>query len=535
MTDPLARMAIIGTARAGGEPLRTTLPVNELLAPGDAEDRERGLLLLAGAQAVYRLAGQAAPLSEAPPPVPAPRETMVPLSDGTAALIASLRDEATKRDLLIEAAHRTAAVRKRLPHGMLPGILDEKDATLRTAFRPLLGERGLWLASLNDGWDWALQPAYAANELPPDVGRIWDEGSFAERRAILVKLRAVARAQAREWLSAVWTKEKAEQRVELLKTFAVGLEPGDEPFLETLLDDRSAAVRAEAAAQLCRIPTSALTARMIARADAMLSFTRTSSGGLAKRLKAAMGVGAAGSIEVTLPTAVDQAWERDGVPEKPPAGSGIGQKAFWLARTLAMVPLDHWRDRFGVAPDEIVVATDGSEWQENLLEGWTKSFVTLGGEGWLSPLWRAWSDLAKTRKQAWSTAQTALGDLFRASLQPDQEQRVLELLRSPIPGAGAILSTALAELARPWRREFTTTMLDIIRDDAAAASADQRNAWSGWLGIVALAVPPELLDAALAPWPDFSDEPAERHWHRAFTQFVETLQTRKKIYEEIVP
>jgi hypothetical protein len=459
MTDPLARMAIIGTARAGAEPVRTASPVDDLAAPLGAEDRERTLLLLAGAQAVYRLAGQAAPLSTTPPPAPAPTETLAPLSEGAAALIASLRGEAAKRDLLIEAAHRIATVRRRLSHGMLPGLLDEKDAALRAAFRPILGERGLWLASFNDAWKWALQPADAGRELPPDAERIWEEGSFAERRAILAKLRAVAPAQTREWLSVVWAKEKAEQRVELLKTFTVGLGADDESFLETLLDDRSAAVRAEAAAQLCRIPTSALAARMIARADAMLSFTRPTSGGLTKRLKAAIGAGATGSIAVTLPSAIDPAWERDGIPEKPPAGSGIGQKALWLARTLAMVPLDHWREKFGVAADEIVAASNGSEWQENLLEGWTKSATNLGGEGWLSPLWRAWVELAKTRKQAWSAAQTALADLFRASPQADREQRILELLHSPIPGAGAVLSTALAELARPWRREFTMTML----------------------------------------------------------------------------
>jgi hypothetical protein len=75
----------------------------------------------------------------------------------------------------------------------------------------------------------------------------------------------------------------------------------------------------------------------------------------------------------------------------------------------------------------------------------------------------------------------------------------------------------------------------MIRDGAAAGSAEQRNAWSGWLAMIAVAVPPGLLDAALTSWPEFSDEPADRHWHRMFTEFVATLQTRKRIYEEIVP
>src|SRR5262249_42913319 len=225
--------------------------------------------------------------------------------------------------------------------------LEEADASVRAALTPVVGERGRWLARLNDAWQWAARAPLPAGQLPPDAETIWDEGSFAERVAVLKQLRAADPTQARDSLAEVWSKEKAEQRAELLQIFDFALHPADEPFLEQALDDRSAAVRAEAAAYLSRLPSSALAQRMLARADAMLTFAPATSGGFLKKLKAAVG-GGSGTIAAEMPAEIDTAWERDGIPAKPP--SGIGQKAFWLLRTLAAVPARPWGRFLAAAP-----------------------------------------------------------------------------------------------------------------------------------------------------------------------------------------
>src|SRR5262249_44489792 len=146
-----------------------------------------------------------------------------------------------------------AAVGQRLPHRLLPTALAEADTSVRAALAPVVGERGRWLAQLNDAWQWAARPPLPADQLPPDAEAIWDEGSFADRCLVLKKLRAIDPAQARDWLAEVWAKEKAEQRAELLQIFDIALHPADEPFLEQALDDRSAAVRTDAAAHLSRL------------------------------------------------------------------------------------------------------------------------------------------------------------------------------------------------------------------------------------------------------------------------------------------
>jgi hypothetical protein len=528
MTAALTRIAIVGTARAGMPPPAADSPLGDLTAALPADDVERSLLLRAGAEAAYRLAGRRPPADATPKPAPAPPDAAREISGAAAHVVASLLGDAGKRALLIEAATRIAAVGQRLPHRLLPSALEEADASVRAALTPVVGERGRWLARLNDDWQWAARAPLPAGQLPPDAEAIWDEGSFAERVAVVKQLRAADPTQARDWLAEVWSKEKAEQRAELLQIFDFALHPADEPFLEQALDDRSAAVRAEAAAYLSRLPSSALAQRMLARADAMLTFAPAASGGFLRKLKAAVGTGS-GTIAVQIPSTIDASWERDGIPAKPP--SGVGQKAFWLLRTLAAVPLAHWCQRFEATPPEIVAATKDSEWRETLLDGWTQSLGRFGGEDWIAPLWQAWIDLAPPLPQL----QPRLEILFRASRLDEKERRLLEMLTSQRAGAGFMVAAFAGELPRPWRRDFVASLLKIGRTEAASG-VQQRVAWGTLLRTVALAVPPALIDAALEPWPEGSKaEPGDRLWERALSDVTGILHTRKKIYEEIRP
>jgi hypothetical protein len=83
----------------------------------------------------------------------------------------------------------------------------------------------------------------------------------------------------------------------------VNLTDEDAPFLDTALDDRSKEVRRAAADLLARLPTSVFVARMLARAQPLLSFKP------AKLLSRA-------SLEVTLPSSPDASAARDGLDPK---------------------------------------------------------------------------------------------------------------------------------------------------------------------------------------------------------------------------
>src|SRR5581483_290377 len=129
----------------------------------------------------------------------------------------------------------------------LPALLDA--ARGRTDLRPAVlafaGPRALWLARLNPEWRFALRASPgdgAALPGPEDVEgvrRLWQEGLFAERVALLGALRSRTPALARELLASTWPTERAEDRLVFLDSLRTGLSAADEPFLEQALGDRS--------------------------------------------------------------------------------------------------------------------------------------------------------------------------------------------------------------------------------------------------------------------------------------------------------
>lgn len=156
----------------------------------------------------------------------------------------------------------------------MPALLDAARARtdLRAPALALAGARGMWLARLNPDWRFALRGgAGGAGELPDvtdgaAVERLWQEGLFAERVALLGAVRAHEAAAAPRLLATTWATERAEDRLMFLDSLRAGLSPQDEPFLEAALGDRSRNVRATAAELLSALPGSALAGRMAERA-----------------------------------------------------------------------------------------------------------------------------------------------------------------------------------------------------------------------------------------------------------------------------
>ncbi|PWS44049.1 hypothetical protein DKT74_13390, partial [Streptomyces sp. ZEA17I] len=141
----------------------------------------------------------------------------------------------------------------------------------------------LWLAALNPEWKFALRGS-AAGAPTPDTGdpeavrRLWEEGLFAERVALLDAVRAQDPAAALALLTTTWSTERAEDRLMFLDALRAGLGAGDEEFLEQALTDRSRNVRATAAELLSALPSSAFAGRMAARAASCVHPDRTGAG-----------------------------------------------------------------------------------------------------------------------------------------------------------------------------------------------------------------------------------------------------------------
>lgn len=516
MDDALVSSALAGTSRRVPD-LTTTTPIDSLIGALGDKSRERALLLAAGAAALYDSAGLVA--AKAPDEqAPAPLETRTEASPRAAALVALMLDDGTYREFLPEALERMRRAGLILPPWLLPDAL-AATGDVREALRPVLGERGRWLARFNPAWRWAVDsPVDASGSLPDDAKTIWENGTEAERLAVLRLLRRHDPAEARAWVESVWSVEKAEVRKDMLETYAVSLSMDDEPFLESTLDDRSSTVRGASAALLARLPDSRLAARMRARGDAVLSFEKKMLRGW--------------RIDVTLPESVSKDWLRDGVETKPPHGMGAGQ--WLLEQVIAAVAPNHWEARSGAKPRDLLAAAAKTEWEDALLQGWRRAATSYKDVDWAALFYR------RDRKDG---AFSIDGDLLALLPLDHIEKITLDLVA--LIGASdqngwtlGVLGSALDAMPTPWRPAFGSAFLvalrtrvkDVVKE--GSYRYQQSDIWSQ----AVRALPPECFGDALLPWRilEHKDAPSiARQWQNQIDGFMTSIRFRQEMIKEI--
>ncbi|MFI0189198.1 DUF5691 domain-containing protein [Streptomyces sp. NPDC017082] len=523
--EELVTTALLGTDRRAPAhtPPGRTAPAALLDAAAVATVRRRAGLRPAPAAA--RPAH--APADPRPPlPAPAARRLTTLLADRSGGAGGGRRGsspdlmELLPQWLAAANAHGYAA-----PPQALPALLDA--ARGRTDLRPaalaFAGPRALWLARLNPEWRFALRAAPGGGATLPDtedadaVHRLWQEGLFAERAALLGALRARTPAPGRELLASTWATERAEDRLMFLDSLRTGLSAADEPFLEQALGDRSRNVRATAAELLSALPGSALAARMAVRATACVALDRT---------------GNAPAIVVEPPLECDADMERDGVVATPPAGRG--ERSWWLGQLVEATPLGTWPERLGGrGPEEIVALPVADGWQGELHAAWCRAAVRQRDAAWSRALLGSPSAPEAGGPGAVSLAERAK---LLAALEP--EERAVWV-------AGFIATHGLSEAfqllggcAVPWAAPLGHAVVDALNIARDAGSYPW--SFSGVMGLAERCLDPAeavRLEALLA----IPDEPEDAapgaggYWAEAFQRLVTTLRLRATMARELTP
>ncbi|MEV8032653.1 DUF5691 domain-containing protein [Streptomyces sp. NPDC086182] len=409
------------------------------------------------------------------------------------------------------------------PAQSLPALLDA--ARGRTDLRPaalaFAGPRALWLARLNPEWRFALRASPGGGAALPDpeetehIQRLWQEGLFAERVALLAAVRAKDPSGARELLVATWATERAEDRLMFLDSLRSGLCAEDEPFLERALADRSRNVRATAAELLSALPGSALASRMAARAVSCVAVDRT---------------GPAPVITVEAPHECDAAMERDGVVPKPPAGRG--ERSWWLGQLVEAAPLGTWRERLGGrSPEEVVALPVADGWQGELHAAWCRAAVRQHDPGWSRALLGAPSAPEAGGPGAVSLAERAK---LLATLGAGERAEWV---------AGFIGTHGLSEAFQllgvctvPWAGGLGRAVVDAL--DIARDAGSYPWSFSGVMGLAERCLDP--VEAArldgLTSVPDESENAvpgAGGYWAEAFQRLVTTLRLRATMSAEL--
>jgi hypothetical protein len=528
--EQLLKLALIGTARAPAGDEAASFddagPTAALVAAAKISERERRLLAAAGVEAIYLTAGRRAVSGTAAPAV-APAET-VPVASSR--IGAFLRDAALTNDraFLADAFRRLGEVGLALPHEFLPLALDLIDANLRAALSPLLSARGRWLAQFREEWNWVMMATETAALETTALDRksleqAWTEGQTEQRKAALRAWHRAEPDEARRRLAEVWKAEKADTRAELLGALGDQLTPADEPTLEAALDDRSQTVRLLAASLLVKLPTSQLTARFVARGEAILS-GKTS--GLIRRTFA---------VTSDPPQELDAATERDGIAAKPPAHLGkeqVGKRAFWLTSILAQIRPSHWTMKFAHDPAVLLAAVAKDDFADAVVEGWTRAAVAFAAQDpasavWLSPLAEYWTEKLKSGDPyTVSSTSDRLVEVVGALPATEVEAIVGRLLQALPSRLDVVLGRLLPLAATPWTAPFASQVVAEARRAMQQTDAGRIYAWTTGLALAADAVPSALLTPQLEAW----EVPAGDDWqHRAAAQAIERFTDRVRV------
>ncbi|CAL9461969.1 DUF5691 domain-containing protein [Streptomyces sp. Tu 3180] len=493
-------------------------------------------LLDAAAAATVRRRAGLRPARAARRPEPAPEDPRPPLPPAAARRLTLLLSDrpgasgggrrGTAPDLMELLPQWLAAANARgfaAPPAALPALLDA--ARGRTDLRPaalrFAGPRALWLARLNPDWRFALRSARGASVPGPDdpegIERLWREGLFAERVALLTALRSREPAAARDLLATTWATERAEDRLMFVDSLRTGLGPDDEPFLERALADRSRNVRSTAAELLSALPGSALAERMAVRAGACVAVDHTRD---------------VPTLVVEAPHECDAGMERDGVTAKAPAGRG--ERSWWLGQLVEAAPLGSWSRRLGGrTPREIVALPVADDWQGELHAAWCRAAVRQRDAQWSRALLGE-----PSAPEAGGPGAVSLAERARLLATLGAAERA-EWVAGFIETHG--LSEAfqlLGVCAVPWAAPLGRAVVDALNIARDAGSYPW--SFSGVMGLAERCLDPSgagHLDALLA----VPDEPenaapgAGGYWAEAFQRLVATLRLRAVMLEELTP
>ncbi|CAM5447246.1 DUF5691 domain-containing protein [Streptomyces badius] len=411
----------------------------------------------------------------------------------------------------------------RAPAALLPPLLDA--ARARTDLRPqalaFAGPRGRWLAGLNPDWKFALRGSASGapqtDTTDPDaVARLWEEGLFAERVALLDAVRAQDPPAGLALLATTWAAERAEDRLMFLDSLRSGLGDADEPFLEQALSDRSRNVRATAAELLSALPESALAGRMAARAMSCVHPDRT---------------GDVAAIAVEAPHECDAGMQRDGVMAVPPTGRG--ERSWWLGQLVEATPLGVWEERFGGRPAEEVVALPvADDWADELHTAWCRAAVRQRNPRWARAL------LGR------SSAPVASGPGTASIAERSKLLAILDAGERASWVAGFIAAHGLSEAFQllgvctvPWAGPLGRAVVDAL--DIARDGGSYPWSFSGVMGLAERCLDPaeadrlEVLTAAQDEQEGASPG-AGGYWSEAFQRLVSTLRLRAAMEAELM-
>jgi hypothetical protein len=525
MPDPwpgLVNQALPGTGRkAFFLPTSSGTPLGETLSRVATGEPARALLGAAATLSLYRRAGWLPPVSSQLLTEPCELDAYPRCSQRAGLHLATMLGgeyEEALDEWITEAA---TDARQLVPDESIPALLDSGlknavDPHLHQILSFLVGNRGLWLASLRPQWGY-ITAWNLANWDKIDPERDWQAWSGSARLSLLLRLRAHEPGRALPLVESTWAQDDADYRHAILQILYFGLTMGDEPFLEAALDDRSAKVRQVAAYLLSMLPDSRLVGRMVDRLSPLLSFIN-----LKQRNFILASPVSKGKISVLLPGECDKGMQRDGI-ERKWGYYAMGNKSAWLLQMLMAVPPSIWCRLWSVTPAELVDASNRSEEGSLMKQGWVEATQRNRDADWAEALLALWPSKDPSLQ---------LNNLLFALPPERREAFILPLVESGRYDMLELLPF-LEKCSKPLSERLGRAVLAAWRHYMTQSKHEHDRHARSILEIYAYGLPESILDEATAGWPTGSEN--WPFWEEAVDKFMSIIQFRREMLKELRP
>jgi hypothetical protein len=524
----IAAAALIGTQRQAFTAIATDGNLGKVLADVDRTNQESALLSTIAIVTLHQQAGQI-PISDRDPlPVACDLDDLPCCRDRTAHHL-SLMLGGEHTEILPELLDCLATVGQRVNETSLPALLDlgKQKSDLRSAIAKVLGKRGQWLAAQNPEW----------NYLASEDASVWETGSKAARLMWLSHLRRHDPDQARQKLEAVWKQENASDRTAFLEVLETNLSMADEPFLESLLDDRSKEVRRVTVDLLTWLPESRFCQRAIARVQDLVKFHRE---------------GNQSYFTVDLPETHTPEMVRDGIEAKSKYAD-VGDRAFSLLQILTATPLNFWTQQFSMSVSDLIQVAKHTKSDTLVMRGFALAAKVRGDLVWIKAL------LSYNKKQ--SEVISIISSLSpqainRALLAPEQQEARLQMIKNPDLAFSDIHSTLLFSDRSPELSQAVLEFINLKIEDCIYNSQNSgRNYWTlcEFIRKASTYIVPSLIAIAIGEMGKITQKLENQSEHEndesqeklkvwgyiktsmlnSIRQFVEALQLRQEMLESI--
>ena len=445
--EELRTVALVGTERRALPPPAPDSWLADLSCVPGTQDKlsaEHVALQSAALLGIARRSGAATPTGE--PPESAsdlPSVDEVPPSDQALQLLQLMLSgnagpSILANNLVAQWFTRCGERQQVLPHDMLVSVLDyvTTHTPLRDLTRPVIGERGRWLAARRDQWRWAQTPSIDHDRPEPsllaDAAQVLEMGKD-QRSTACIAARAADQTAGRRLIATVCAQLDAAPRARLLGCFADHLNLDDEELLETALDDRSKAVRTTAIDLLNGLTESARAARLSRQLEPLVTKTG--------KLRVAL------NVDYPLPP------EGDALRDLAPTTGGVIEQQ-WFDSLIAGTPLSWWEETLGLSPAKIVNMK--SNLPNELAVAWTKAATAQKNTAWLEALF----DKTRDPKLVPLLASVSAANVLRSAIQSDSAGNKIVALILHVPG--------------PWSNDFSSEVIKWARTTNEGKGAQTR-------------------------------------------------------------